>query len=153
MIEISETVQSVCILSAGICAVRYIVGGTALAEQMGFILKMIFMIVLVLPFASGKITFELPETADYEYAEYGLTQAEYEDELKRQTAENVSQVLSEQISAGGIICRKIETEVNISEDGSIIINKVIVSADNFSKAEEIIRNSLGTETEVINGAD
>ncbi|MCQ2469263.1 MAG: hypothetical protein MJ100_05580 [Ruminococcus sp.] len=148
--DINETIRSVCILSGGLCAVRYIAGGTAFAEQMGYILKMIFFIVLITPFVSGKFSFELPEIPDYRYAEYGCTQEEYENELKRCTAENVSQVLAEQISAANVICRKIETEVNISDDSSIIISKVIVSADDFAKAAEVIRSTLGAETEVIN---
>ncbi len=149
--DINETIRSVCILSGGICAVRHIVGETGFAEQIEFILKLILMIFIVSPFVSGGISFELPEITNYEYVEYGVTQAEYEDELKVQTAENVSQVLLEQVSAANVICEKIDTEVNISDDGSIIISKVIVSADDFAKAAEIIRNTLGSETEVVNG--
>lgn len=149
--DINETIRSVCILSGGICAVRHIVGETGFAEQIEFILKLILMIFIVSPFVSGGISFELPEITNYEYVEYGVTQAGYEDELKVQTAENVSQVLLEQVSAANVICEKIDTEVNISDDGSIIISKVIVSADDFEKAAEIIRNTLGSETEVVNG--
>ena len=37
-----------------------------------------------------------------------------------------------------------------TDDSSIIISKVIVSADDFAKAAEVIRSTLGAETEVIN---
>ena len=42
-------------------------------------------------------------------------------------------------------------DVNISEDNSISISKVTVSAEDFAAASEIIRNCLGSETEVENG--
>ncbi len=150
MERFSETVRSVCILSAGISAVSYFAAGTVLSKQTDTLLKMLLLMVLAAPFLKGGLSFELPQFQEYEYAVSEDTAYEYESELKRQTEKNISDVLWEQITACGIECEKIETEVNIPEDGSILISKVKVSADNFEKAEEIIRNSLGSETEVLN---
>ena len=55
-----------------------------------------------------------------------------------------------QSNSSGIACYKIETDVNISDDGSISINRVILIADDFEKAAEIVRSSLGQDTEVVN---
>ena len=63
----------------------------------------------------------------------------------------ISDALYVQISNAGIICTEIETEVNISEDNSIFISKVTISADDFGTAAEIVRNSVGSNTEVVNG--
>ena len=71
--------------------------------------------------------------------------------IKKQTEKNISDVLAEQISAAGINCGEILTEVNISEDFSISINRVTVKTDDFFGAERIIRETLGSSTEVING--
>ena len=75
----------------------------------------------------------------------------YNEELKRQSAENISSVLRDQIAAAGINCDKIEIDVNISEDSIISISKVIITADDFEAAASIVRSSVGSETEVVNG--
>ncbi|MBQ1659897.1 MAG: hypothetical protein II059_08670 [Clostridia bacterium] len=75
----------------------------------------------------------------------------YNEELRRQTSYNVSEVLLEQIRSRNIDCSKIETYVNILEDGSITISKVTIIADDFKGAEKIVKNCLGEETEVVNG--
>ena len=75
----------------------------------------------------------------------------YDNELARQTGENISNVLMTQLKAAGIAVEKIRTDVNISTDGSISINKVIVETEEPEAAARLIRNSLGQETEVING--
>ena len=86
------------------------------------------------------------QSEDTEYS-----QELYNNEICRQTAENISSILSEQINNAGIICTEINTEVNISDDNSIFISKVIISADDFEKAEKIIKNNVGSNTEVVNG--
>ena len=57
----------------------------------------------------------------------------------------------EQIKASGIKCEEIKVSVNISETNSIDINSITVSADNYEAAADVIRSSLGAETEVRNG--
>lgn len=151
METIRNTAVSICIVSAGIFAVRSIIADQSLRSRAETLLKMLFAIVLITPFLRGDLSLELPELTQYELAEQGFSQELYESELAKQTAENVSQVLKEQIQASGIVCENISAEVNISEDGSIIISKVTVRADAPERAAEIIRNCLGNDTEVING--
>ena len=87
--------------------------------------------------------------AEYELAEYGYSKERYTDELMQQTSCNLSEVLIQQMESNGIVCRKADVSVNISEDGSITISKVIVSTDDNEKAAEIIRNCFGPGTEVV----
>lgn len=151
MEDFKNAVMAVCIVSAGVCMIENMVSGTKLKSQMKLLLNLTVASVLIASFTKSGIDFELPDFRAYDTAEYGYSQEIYLEEMCRQTAENVSGILLEYLSAAGINCSKIETEVNISEDTSIFISKVTISADDFGKAAEIIRNSIGSDTEVING--
>lgn len=150
MEDFKNAVMAVCIVSAGVCMIENMVSGTRLKSQMKLLLNLTVVTVLIASFAKGGIAFELPDFPSYN-VEYEYSQETYADEICRQTAENISSVLSGQIESAGINCTKIETEVNISDDNSIFISKVTISADDFGKAEEIVRNSVGSNTEVVNG--
>lgn len=149
MEDFKNAVMAVCIVSAGVCMIENMVSGTKLKSQMKLLLNLTVAAVLIASFTKGGISFELPDFPSYDSAEY--SSSAYSEELCRQTAENVSEILLEHLSAVGINCSKIETEVNISDDNSIFISRVTISADDFGKAAEIIRNSIGSDTEVING--
>ncbi|MDE5583146.1 MAG: hypothetical protein K2J08_05535 [Ruminococcus sp.] len=151
MEDFRNAVMAVCIVSAGVCMIESAVAGTKLKNQMKFLLNLTIITVLTASFTKGGISFEMPELPHFDSSEYNISQELYAEEMRQQTAENISRVLAEQITAEGIKCGKIETEVNISEDNSIFISRVTISADNFGRAEEIIKSSLGDGTEVING--
>ena len=139
--------MAICIVSAGVCMIENMVSGTRLKSQMKFLLNLTVITVLIASFTKGSLNFEMPDiqSEDTEYS-----QELYNNEICRQTAENISSILSEQINNAGIICTEINTEVNISDDNSIFISKVIISADDFEKAEKIIKNNVGSNTEVVN---
>ncbi|MBO5104258.1 MAG: hypothetical protein J6B74_04260 [Ruminococcus sp.] len=149
MEDFKNAVMAVCIVSAGVCMIENMVTATKLKSQMKLLLNLTVATVLIASFTKGGISFELPDFPSYDADEYSYSL--YSEEMCRQTAENISDILLEQLSASGINCSKIETEVNISDDNSIFISKVTISADDFGKATEIIRNSIGSDTEVING--
>lgn len=149
MEDFKNAVMAVCIVSAGVCMIENMVTATKLKLQMKLLLNLTVATVLIASFTKGGISFELPDFPSYDADEYSYSL--YSEEMCRQTAENISDILLEQLSASGINCSKIETEVNISDDNSIFISKVTISADDFGKATEIIRNSIGSDTEVING--
>lgn len=151
MEDLKNAVMAVCIVSAGVCMIENMVSGTRLKTQMKFLLNLTVVTVLVASFTKGGIAFEMPDIPAYSQSEYKNSQEIYNDEICRQTAENISSVLYEKITSAGIKCTEIQTEVNISEDNSIFISKVIISADDFGTAVEIARNTLGNDTEVING--
>ena len=142
---------AVCAVSAGICIVESLVSGTRLRGQMKFILDLVLITVVITPFIKAGTDFQLPEPGGYgTETDYHIEV--YSDALRRQVSYNVSEVLLQQIQAAGISCYKIETEVNISDDGSISINNVTLSTDNFTGAADVVRRSLGAETEVVDEA-
>lgn len=153
MENFTSAVRTVCIVSAGICLVRNMTGGTKLKTHMELLLKLIFALVLLAPIVKGGIELELPDFSSYSGGGYSFSPELYDSELIRQTSENIAEVLRTQIEAAGLSCDKITAEVNISESGSISINRVIISSEDFEAAAQIIRSSLGAETEVVNGGN
>ena len=151
MEDLKNAVMAVCIVSAGVCMIENMISGTRLKTQMKFLLNLTVVTILVASFTKGGIAFEMPDFPVYSQSEYENSQEIYNDEMCRQTAENISSALYEQITSAGINCTEIHTEVNISDDNSIFISKVIISADDFGSAVKIIRNITGNDTEVING--
>lgn len=153
MENFTSAVRAVCIVSAGICLIKNMTGGTKLKTHMELLLKLIFALVLLAPLVKGGIGLELPDFSGFSGGGQSYSTELYDNELIRQTSENISEVLQAQIEAAGLSCDKIVTEVNISEDSSISISRVIISSEQFEAAAEIIRSSLGAETEVVNGGN
>ena len=145
-------VRAVCFTSAGICFVRCITDGTKLRGQADFVLKLIFAFVVVSPVVNGIFNIELPDLSAFDCTDYSYSSEIYENEMRIQLSENISSVLEDQLNAAGIKTEKIETEVNIMQDGSIDISRVIISTSDFEASAGIIRSSIGQETEVINGS-
>ena len=140
---------AVCAVSAGICIVESLVSGTRLRGQMKFILDLVLITVVITPFIRAGTDFQLPEPGGYD-TETDYHIEVYSDALRRQVSYNVSEVLLQQIQAR-ISCYKIETEVNISDDGSISINKVTLSTVAF-RSSKCGQTGLGAETEVVDEA-
>ncbi|MBQ9898880.1 MAG: hypothetical protein IJM44_05440 [Ruminococcus sp.] len=150
MEELKASVVAVCAVSGAICAVENLIAGTGLKTQMRLLMSLVLMLTVITPFVRGGIDIELPEAGDFG-VDIGWSQEIYREELARQTAENVCEVLRGQIEAAGVSCGEISAEVNISEDMSISISRVTVSAEDFDAAAEIVRSCLGSGTEVCNG--
>jgi biopolymer transport protein ExbD len=145
-------VRAVCFVSVGICIIQSITDGTRLRGAADIVLKLIFALAVTAPIVSGAFEFELPDLSAFDSTDYSYSTEIYENELCTQVSENISAVLREQLKAAGINAEKIDTEVNISQDGSISINRVIISTSDFEASAKIIRGSIGQETEVINGS-
>lgn len=148
---LKDTIMAVCVVSAAICIIDGLAAGTRFRKQMRFLLNLIFVLIVVSPILKGTAIFEMPDISGFVTSDYNGSQEVYYEQMKQKTGENISSVLEQQLEAAGINCESIETDVNISESNSISISSVTVCADNFTAAAEIVRNSLGTETEVIDG--
>ncbi|MBR5682338.1 MAG: hypothetical protein IKW96_03515 [Ruminococcus sp.] len=146
-------VRSVCYVSAGIFLLRFVTDGTRLKKQAAFVMKLVFAVVFASAVIKGFMEFELPEISQYEASDYSQAADRYRKEAAEKAAENISDVLCSQLEAAGIDVKELQTEVNISEDGSIDISRVIVRSADPAAAAELIRKSLGQETEVINETD
>lgn len=153
MDSMKAAAAAVCAVSAGSAVIEWLFGGTGLKQQLKFILDLILAIVVISPFVSGGMDIHLPQVNTFDLGGYGYSQELYMDALAEQTQQNVSEVLREQIEAAGITCEDIVPEVNISEDMCIDIVRVVLTADDFAAAAGIVRDSLGADTEVVDGAE
>lgn len=148
---LNSAVRAICAVSAVMCVVEALAGGTRLKGQLRLILDLILALVLTAPFVKGGIDFQLPVIDQADLSAYGYSQEVYLAQVKAQSEENIASVLAEQVSGAGISCENVSVEVNISPDLSIDISKVELKTDSFSQAAEVVRSSLGAETEVVDG--
>ncbi len=148
---LNSAVRAICAVSAVMCVVEALAGGTRLKGQLRLILDLILALVLTAPFVKGGMDLQLPVIDQADLSAYGYSQEVYLAQVKAQSEENIASVLAEQISGAGIACENVSVEVNISPDLSIDISKVELKTDSFSQAAEVVRSSLGAETEVVDG--
>lgn len=148
---LNSAVRAICAVSAVMCVVEALAGGTRLKGQLRLILDLILALVLTAPFLKGGMDLQLPVIDQADLSAYGYSQEVYLAQVKAQSEENIASVLAEQISGAGIACENVSVEVNISPDLSIDISKVELKTDSFSQAAEVVRSSLGAETEVVDG--
>lgn len=151
MEEFSNAVKAVCAASAAVCLIEYTTAGSCMKRQMKMLLDLIMAVIILTPFVKGTFSLELPEIRGISPPQQEAAAELYNEQMCRQTAENIGAVLHQQIAAAGISCESIGIEVNISDEGSICINRVTISTEDFAAAAEIVRNSLGNDTEVLNG--
>jgi hypothetical protein len=148
---IITAVRAVCITAAGICMISHLTEGTKLRHQAEFIYKLVFAMTVAGLFINGCMGLDLPDLSSFESEEYCFSTDIYDKAIAEQTASNINDILLSQLNSAGISVEDIDTEVNISENSGISINRVIIRTAEFEKAAELIRSSLGQETEVING--
>lgn len=140
-------VLSVCIISLAVSLSENLTSGTKLGKQVKFILSLIVISVIFRPFSEN---ISLPDIPDIpEFQQY--SDEFYNNEMKNRISENISKTLEDELLKNGINTDFIDTDINISDSDSISINSVTVGTDNFQRAEIIIKENLGEETEVLNG--
>ena len=148
---IKSTVLAICAVSAARCIVGNAAAASKFKSGLTTMFNLLLALIMITPFAQGTICLELPDISDYSYpvADYG--DDTYAMALKSETEANITAVLQQQFDSAGINYELIETKVNISADYSISISSVTIRAEDYEAAVLIIKSSLGSETEVING--
>ena len=149
--DIVDAVHAICFVSAGIYLLGMLTEGTRLIKQADFVFRLVFSVVFLSLVINGFRKAEFPDIHEIEIKDYSNSVEIYRNELSRKAGENIADILYSQLKAAGISIEKIDAEVNISEDGSISISRIIISSADPESASELIRRSLGQETEVING--
>ena len=134
-----------------VCVIKTLTGGTKLRDQAAAVLKLVLFIAIGAVIVNAAKHTELPDLSAFDVSSQDNVSELYDREMSRQISENIASVLLSQLEAAGISTSDIEVYVNISEDGSISINKVVIAADDTVGAAAVIRRSLGEETEVVNG--
>lgn len=142
-----------CILAVAISLLEMVSPSNRLKKQLRLIFSLIFIIGIVTPIFSGKISFSGINTADLSLKEgYKNVSADIDNELKLQIEENISNRLTEKLEINGYSVKGILTMINILDDKSIVINEVKVSANSIDEQNNIfslIHEELGENVTVI----
>ena len=134
MENVTIAVRAVCVTAVGICIVSHITEGTRLHSQAEFIYRLIFAIVVAGLIFNGRKQIELPDLSGFDSNEFSFSTEAYDNAVAEQTASNITDILLSQLNAAGISVDDIVTEVNISEDNGISINRVIIRTADFEIA-------------------
>ncbi|HBB71055.1 MAG TPA: hypothetical protein DCZ71_00410 [Ruminococcus sp.] len=150
---LKETAMAVCTVSAAIALTEGLTGSGRLKGQVRMMLTLILLLVISAPLVQSAGELELPELKHFEYKDETTYPELYTDALIRETSDSIAGVLSQELEKAGIFCSNIVPEINISEDGCIIINSVRIRSDSPEAAGEVIRSVLGEDTEVTDEAE
>lgn len=148
MENIKAAVMAVCAVSAAAAVISQLTAGTKNQKQIKFIMDMLVVLAMTAPFVKGYEEFSFSLQEDGYSEDYDYDTEIFNESFRLAAEKNIAEVLAVQLKAAGIEFENIEPEINILPDNSISIIKVTVTAEDAAAAE-IIRQSLGSETEVV----
>lgn len=137
-----ETIQSsvlaVCMLSIAVSLCLLICPDNALQKQVRFLISLLFVISLILPFKN--LTF--PDSLE-------ALQIEQSDRSALQAAEfSVRNALVSILNQNGISCSEPEITLHIDENHCISISEVRLTCDNYQDAVRLLNQMLGEEVSI-----
>lgn len=153
MASFSSLIAVACFISLAISFIDMICPEKKFDKQLKVIFSLVFVIAVMNPFIKGDINFDFPEF-DMVSADISFKEETYTDEVIKQIEKNIEEGLKTELMEKEIDTEKILVTVNISDNNSISITKVIFYTETSEKEEEIrteIRKILGNETEIIRG--
>lgn len=153
MSSVCSLVAIACFVSVAVSVADMICPEKKFDKQLKVIFSLLFVIASVSPFIKGTITFEFPDISDISVNK-SIDYIEYTDELIKEIENNVAQGLKNELSEKNLYIKEIYASVNISDNNSISISKVVFYPKNDDDGEKIqneIKNILGKDTEIIRG--
>ncbi|MBQ8727022.1 MAG: stage III sporulation protein AF [Oscillospiraceae bacterium] len=153
MSAFASVIGLACFVSLAISFVDMICPEKKFEKQLKVIFSLVFVISIATPVVKGDIVLDFPEI-DIVSADVSIEKERYDDEIVKQIKENVEKGLYNELLAKNLYTEEISVIVNISDNNSISISKVIFYTENSEMDEEIyseIRKILGEETEIIRG--
>jgi hypothetical protein len=104
-------------------------------KQMKIMFALMFILCIVTPIVRGEIKFDSFAVAASVESDLSASANAGEDYFTSAVENNISRNLIEILRSGGIETEKIETSINISENGGISINVIEAFIKDESKAE------------------
>ncbi|MBR3920890.1 MAG: stage III sporulation protein AF [Oscillospiraceae bacterium] len=149
----SSVIGLACFVSLAISLVDMICPEKKFEKQLKVIFSLLFVISVATPFLKGDIILDFPEI-DIASADISVESKRYDDTIIKEIEQNVEKGLRDELISKNLYTKEISVSVNISDNNSISISKVIFYTENSEMDEEIyseIRKILGEETEIIRG--
>lgn len=144
-------IMTVCICTIAVSVCDMLCTDGKFTKQIRLILTLVFVTGITAPVADLIKNNQIEETF-YALRSYDGASNEnsevYRSYLKRTVEENINAEFCRILESEGITAEKICSEIYISEDYSISIIKAGIKCDDFTKAEEILRNRTGEEFEI-----
>ena len=153
MSSVCSLVAIACFVSVAVSVADMICPEKKFDKQLKVIFSLLFVIASVSPFIKGTATFEFPDISDISVNK-SIDYMEYTDELIKEIENNVARGLKDELSEKNLYIKEIYATINISDNNSISISKVVFSPKNDDDGEKIkneIKNILGKDTEIIRG--
>jgi hypothetical protein len=133
-----------CFIGIVIALVDALAPSDKFKKQLKVMFAVIFMLAVITPIADGSIDFTEETVAAYADSDYlSASKTAGETYLETAVGRNISRNLDEILKSKNIYAQKIETSINIRENGSIDITVINLTVDP-AKAEEV--------SEILSGA-
>jgi len=133
-----NSVLSVCLLSIAVSVCLLICPDTALQKQVRFLISLLFIISLILPFKN----LSFPDSLE------AIQQERSDTAMQEVTEQSLETALKSVLAQNGIHCSETEVAVHIDETHCISITDVNVTCDNFQNAVHLLKEILGEEVAI-----
>lgn len=150
-----ETLRAITLMASFLGIATVIVDTIQPKETFSKQIRMIFSLIFAVAIANMVINFRTTRTERQTFnavAENNSKrlEASVNDILESSIKTSVEDELSARLADKGIECAEISAEINISDDGSICINKVFLKCGNrFEESRRILENSIGEEISIV----
>ena len=114
------------------------------SKQVKIIFSLIFILSIAKPIAAGKITIpEIGRTVSASSDYYSSLSDNTYDYFIRSVENNISASLAAKLHEKNIYPEEIQTSINISDNGSISINEVIITLKDMTASSETVQCITG----------
>jgi hypothetical protein len=142
-----------CFIGIVIALVDALAPSDKFKKQLKVMFAVIFMLAVITPIADGSIDFSGDTVAAYAASDYlEASKVAGESYLTNSIGRNISRNIDEILMAENIYAQKIETSINILENGSIDITVIDLTVDETvaKRASEILSEKLDGEEFTVN---
>jgi len=138
-----------CILTVAITIAGNIKSGEKFSRQLNLIFSLVFSAGVLTSVVKTGINFEIPDLSGEVYAEeYSDLQKNADNAVKVEIESRTNVIIEDLLRKNKISFEKITTDINIEQDGSIVINRIDYEGDDFERAKRVIGNNFN-DTEVM----
>lgn len=135
---IQSTVLIVCIISIIFCIVSNMVDTSKFEKE----LRLIFFSILITTVLKSIANIDT-SNLQWNYLGESLQYTDQSEVYKQVATTQVETSIKQLLQDNGLHCENISLDINITEDSSISINKVLLNVDDFQKACNLLRQNFG----------
>lgn len=135
---IQSTVLIVCVVSIIFCIVSNMIDTSKFEKE----LRLIFFSILITTVLKSVANIDT-SNLQWDYLGESLQYTDQSEVYKQVATTQVETSIQQLLQDNGLHCENISLDINITEDSSISINKVLLNVDDFQKACYLLRQNFG----------